>query len=216
MVSGKSHVVDGSVNGTANQPINESACGYVNGQANESTEGSTDRPVWSDNIFRYLSLPQEIRQMIYEESFNVSDPTYKWLDTPLPGILFVSRKIRQEALEVFYKQSRFIIDLDDRVISTSRRNSAPADPFLNLMTRHLTRQLSRMRKLRLRIWLHGQMTGMHATFDIDLQIKPVTKIRLHTFVLERNSNILQVLAWESMDNCYKEESLARLQRGYWN
>lgn len=199
MGSGDSHIADLSASGPVNEP------------ASESFEGSIDGKVRSDSIFRYLSLPQEIRQMIYGECFDIPDSTYKWLDTPLPGILLVSKAVRQEALEVFYKHSRFIINLDDRFSFSSWPRSAPRDQSFNHMARHLTRHLLRMRKLHFRTWLHGEKIGMHGAFDIDLQLKPVTRIKFHTFALERGSNAQQVLAWESRDSSFREESLAMLQ-----
>ncbi|KAF1354030.1 hypothetical protein BDV97DRAFT_367565 [Delphinella strobiligena] len=90
-----------------------------------------------------------------------------WLHTPLPGILLVSREIRQEALEVFYKHSRFIIDLDDEVVFGWGPRSALAKRPLGPMASHL----ARMKKLQLQVAFlefPGFPDYKHVAFNIDL------------------------------------------------
>jgi hypothetical protein len=67
-----------------------------------------------------FKLPQELRDVIYESSY--STETYatvtKEAGIPEPGLLSTCKVIRQEAIAVFYGETRpnFIIESDDPAV----------------------------------------------------------------------------------------------------
>ena len=72
-------------------------------------------PKEEQQLFRFLDLPPEMRNMIYkfalvEDKGSLIDITP---DLKPPGLLSVCRQMREECLQIWYRQNTFIIQMYD-------------------------------------------------------------------------------------------------------
>lgn len=80
----------------------------------EDAGGEDAGEVFEYTIFRFLSLPRELRDLIYEHTFMEPDPiVVHATEHPSSALLHVCKQLRHEALPIYYLQNYSIVMITD-------------------------------------------------------------------------------------------------------